>query len=47
LAYKNSLTLVDLVKKAGLNYQFRETNHGHWWGAWRMYLSELAPQLFK
>ncbi len=46
LAYANSQILAGVAKKLGFNYQFRETNHGHWWGAWRIYLSDFAPQLF-
>jgi enterochelin esterase family protein len=47
LAFENTRTLVEVLKKVGINYKYRETNHGHWWGAWRIYLSEYAPQLFR
>ena len=47
LAYQSSKTLVAELKKLGFEYTYRETDHGHWWGAWRIYLSEFAPQLFR
>jgi enterochelin esterase-like enzyme len=47
LAYQNTKTLLGVLKKAGLDYKYRETSHGHWWGAWRIYLAEYAPQLFR
>jgi enterochelin esterase-like enzyme len=47
LAYAGSKTLAAELKKQGFDYTFRETAHGHWWGAWRIYLTEFAPQLFR
>jgi enterochelin esterase-like enzyme len=47
LAYQGSKTLAELLKKDGFNYIFRETPGGHTWANWRIYLSEMAPVLFK
>ncbi len=47
LAYANSKILVELLTKYNFNYIFRETPGGHTWANWRIYLSELAPLLFK
>jgi enterochelin esterase family protein len=47
LAYQGSKALAELLKKDGFNYIFRETPGGHTWANWRIYLSEMAPLLFK
>jgi enterochelin esterase family protein len=47
LAYDNTRTLIEVLKKVGVKYNYRETAHGHWWGAWRVYLAEFAPELFR
>jgi enterochelin esterase family protein len=47
LAYENTKTLVAVLKKVGVSYKYRETAHGHWWAAWRVYLAEFAPALFR
>jgi enterochelin esterase-like enzyme len=47
LAYSGSQALVDLLKKIGLRHAFRESTGGHTWANWRIYLSEMAPLLFK
>jgi len=47
LAYQGSLTLVEELKKLGMPYKFRESSGGHTWANWRIYLSEMAPMLFK
>lgn len=47
LAYQGSLTLVEELKKLEMPYMFRESGGGHTWANWRIYLSELAPLLFK
>jgi len=31
----------------GLKYEYRESTGGHTWSNWSLYLSELAPKLFK
>jgi enterochelin esterase-like enzyme len=36
-----------LYDQIGLEYVYRESEGGHSWNNWRLYLSELAPQLFK
>jgi len=46
-AYARSQTLVELLKKYEFNYIFRESSGGHTWANWRIYLSEMAPELFK
>lgn len=46
LTYENTKTLLAVLKKVGMKYTYRETAHGHWWGAWRVYLGEFAPALF-
>ena len=47
LAYNNSKNLVEMLKKLEFNYKFRETPGGHSWYNWRIYLTELAPLLFR
>ena len=47
LAYQGSKALAELLKKDGFNYIFRETPGGHTWANWRIYLSEMAPLLFR
>lgn len=38
---------VDLLKKHGFNPVYKETEGGHTWINWRLYLNEFAPQLFQ
>ncbi|MBC6992369.1 esterase [Hymenobacter sp. BT491] len=43
-------SVVNLRKKygeAGLKYEYRETEGGHTWSNWSLYLCELVPKLFK
>jgi len=47
LAYAGSQALADLLKKQGFPYLFNETPGGHTWANWRIYLSDLAPRLFR
>jgi len=47
LAYQGSQNLAALLKKLEFKYSFRETPGGHTWANWRIYLSEMAPVLFK
>jgi enterochelin esterase family protein len=47
IAFNGTQTLVALLKKDGFNYIYRETPGGHTWANWRIYLSEMAPLLFK
>jgi enterochelin esterase-like enzyme len=41
---KNLRVLYDEI---GFKYTYRESNGGHSWNNWRLYLSELAPMLFQ
>lgn len=47
MAYQGSQLLVAILKKHGIPYIFRESTGGHTWANWRIYLSEMAPLLFK
>jgi enterochelin esterase-like enzyme len=47
LVMSGSKTLVETVKNKGFNYKYLETSGGHAWYNWRIYLTELAPLLFK
>ncbi|MBN1974980.1 MAG: hypothetical protein JW787_15170 [Sedimentisphaerales bacterium] len=47
LAYAGSQTLEGILKEYDFKYIFRESSGGHTWANWRIYLSELAPLLFK
>lgn len=47
LAYQGSQTLAEELKKLDMPYKFRESSGGHTWANWRIYLSEMAPMLFK
>ena len=47
LAYAGSQNLVAVLKKLGFKHTFRESTGGHTWANWRIYLSEIAPLLFK
>ncbi len=38
---------VDLLKKHGFAPVYKETEGGHTWINWRLYLNEFAPQLFQ
>ena len=37
----------DLLTEVGQKYTYMETEGGHIWNCWRIYLSEFAPLLFK
>ena len=45
--YQGSQTLVASLREHEFNYTYHETSGGHTWTNWRIYLSELAPLLFK
>jgi len=47
LAYTGTQTLIDVLKTNGFAYQYKETPGGHTWANWRIYLSDLAPRLFR
>jgi enterochelin esterase family protein len=44
---KRTRETVDVLKKAGFNPVFRETEGGHTWINWQRYLNEFGPQLFR
>lgn len=45
--YKSVQDHLQLLKKYGQKYTYRESGDGHVWKNWRIYLSEFAPLLFK
>jgi enterochelin esterase family protein len=40
-------TLVESLKKAGLDHVYEETDGAHVWGFWRQALADFLPKLFK
>jgi enterochelin esterase family protein len=47
LAIEGSRNLVAVLEKLSFKHTFRESSGGHTWANWRIYLSEIAPLLFK
>ena len=45
--YDAAKNLVSKLEEAGMEYTYRESTGGHTWSNWRIYLSELAPLLFR
>jgi len=45
--YKNVTEYRAKLDKLGMKYTYRESEGGHTWTNWRVYLSEFAPLLFK
>jgi enterochelin esterase-like enzyme len=45
--YKGVADLRAMLDKHQFKYTYRESTGGHTWANWRIYLSELAPLLFK
>ncbi len=45
--YDNSKKLDALLTECGLEHTFFQSEGGHVWANWRLYLNKLAPQLFK
>ena len=45
--YKNVTEYRAKLDKMGMKYIYRESEGGHTWTNWRVYLSEFAPLLFK
>ncbi|MEC4003422.1 alpha/beta hydrolase-fold protein [Flavobacterium sp. SUN052] len=45
--YQKCVEFRSELDKANLKYIYKETNGGHTWSNWRVYLSEFVPQLFK
>ena len=44
---ENSRQFVEVLKKNGVRYDFRETEGNHSWPVWRRYLADFAPLLFQ
>ncbi|WP_346857819.1 alpha/beta hydrolase-fold protein [uncultured Draconibacterium sp.] len=44
--YQSVVDLRNFYDEIGFNYTYRESEGGHSWNNWRLYLSELAPVLF-
>lgn len=45
--YESVIKLRKKYDVEGLKYEYRESNGGHTWSNWSLYLSELAPRFFK
>jgi len=45
--YKANAEYRDKLDKMGMKYTYVETEGGHTWTNWRVYLSQIAPLLFK
>jgi len=45
--YKGVTDLRALYDEVGFTYTYRESEGGHSWNNWRLYLSEVAPLLFR
>jgi enterochelin esterase-like enzyme len=45
--YRNNQDLMAKLDEQGMPYTFRESEGGHIWKNWRLYLTEFAPKLFK
>lgn len=45
--YKNNVKYKAKLEAMGMPITYRESEGGHIWKNWRVYLSEFAPQLFK
>lgn len=45
--YKNNLQFHEKLDAMGMPHDYRESEGGHVWKNWRLYLSEFVPQLFR
>lgn len=45
--YKNNAEYREKLDKMGMKYVYRESEGGHTWRNWRVYLSEFTPMLFR
>jgi len=45
--YKEGVEFRAKLDKMGMKYTYRESEGGHIWSNWRLYLSEFVPLLFK
>ena len=45
--YDSVVKLRSLYDEVGMPYTYRESDGGHTWNEWRLYLTELAPKFFR
>ena len=45
--YKSNTDLRRYLDEQGYKYEYRETDGGHIWRNWRIYLTEFAQKIFK
>lgn len=45
--YESVITMREKLDAQDFEYVYRESDGGHTWSVWRIYLSEFAPMLFK
>ncbi|MDZ7604305.1 MAG: hypothetical protein U5K79_01685 [Cyclobacteriaceae bacterium] len=45
--YQNNVEYKAKLDQLGMKYTYTESEGGHTWRNWRVYLSEFAPLLFK
>ena len=45
--YKTNIDFMEKMTQAGYPFEYMETEGGHIWRNWRIYLSEVVPLLFK
>jgi enterochelin esterase family protein len=45
--YKNNVDFREKLDKMGFKYKYLETEGGHTWTNWRIYLTEYAQLIFK
>ena len=45
--YKANVEYREKLDKMGMKYDYVESEGGHTWRNWRVYLTQFAPQLFK
>jgi enterochelin esterase family protein len=45
--YKNNVQFHEKLEAMGMPHTYLESEGGHVWKNWRIYLSEFVPQLFK
>jgi enterochelin esterase-like enzyme len=45
--YKTNVEFRERLDKLGMKYTYRESEGGHTWRNWRVYLSEFTPMLFR
>ncbi len=45
--HKNNVEFMSKLDEIGMTYTYRESEGGHIWKNWRIYLSEFTPLLFK